>query len=1170
MDYKKTAASPLGPCLFIIFFIVNVLFAAPSPLDYKTFVSGTSLWICEPAGIMLYRNDTKSVRNIVLCDTVDNDSILEVAENSAVLWALSKSGIYQIDYTTTTVEGLPGEKKGIRGDKLAVDDDYVWVALNDTLWRFDKLSREWFPYPINSNHSPIFGVYSNGANVYCVLSSSVKIFSTKDEKWLEFPNNKGVVISSQSRFFLDKDVLLVIDGAACYRYLINSQSWDVVKAPSPVIDMLSQDTVLYYFTASGMFKYATKTFVVQPQDIPELSRVRNFSLLKDTLFCATNSNFIKYDMRTKAFDNIQPPQNIPDYTVLKTIILGGTLLVLCPRSIGVYNTSAQFWENVPLSVSGKKRKRILWDDDNGLKLNYARGYSSQLKGSLLKRYTIDSLINRTDSSFLYFSDPSLYAKLTLHTALPKGRYFDAFIDNTNLSEVARKGVFYRGASTDLVESARLGTNTIDIAQSKTLPTAQFEGAGAVLQSKKSLATRDRKIVKAQTGVGLFLSKTISKVFPYSDEGIYYLKGQPGDSAAETYQIIPGSHTVFIDGEEIDTSLVQLEYRNGSLSFRPEVPLDPTSVISISYQIRTVPNGGLREVEMLPENHYGPLGYGSVSVSPTDWISPQAGFFYMKTDSVHTLANVAAPAEIRAFSGALFLKINPEFTYDASTQKKAGALSLQSRFGKKLSLFTNALLADSGFKTTNDLSRGYGDLKHDADFKLAYDIKKELPVSYYQRDIASQNGVERRYELAAGAHFLGLPFCDVSLSRNLVDGNRVDTMSFVKTVFDSVRDSIVDVYADSAVFDTLDRLKDKFRVRLYETSSPFIEKALHLNRINYDVSYTGFTSKKEHQEGTGYGSIIYGNASISPLSRLTLTINGRFLNNPAGSVYGSEYTPTFILQTIDAPPGVELALRNQVDFKSLSDSAQSMVSVQRIAGLTLKPGTWTKYLRWISPILSYSQSVSCSFDERSPGIDALLLGNRNITKQNYTPGIGANIFPTNDIIFYDKNEWTTADSSTKYFALNDLKWWFGQRRMWQTRWQYIRDRPRFTEGITRDNHSVTSQFTSNWSSLLQTIFGAAYDYTSTDSTKMTKIGPKLAATFNKQKFSFVRDFMNSHTLNIFWITNNGETESSPEIAYALNFKIILFPNISFDSQNQIGLSKGKLVKLNCRLDGTLIF
>ena len=345
-------------CIAIAAVVMNPL-AAVSPLDYKTFVNGSALWICNPAGILMYRNDTKSARSIVLCDTVENDSVLDVTENSSALWVLARSGVYQIDLSTTTVEKLPGGKKGRATDKLAVDDDYVWVALSDTLWRFDKLGREWFAYPMINGDRRIYGMYSSGTNVYCVLPSTVKIFSTKDEKWLEFPDKKGMVISPDARFFLDKNTLVLVDGSSIFRYLVNSQSWDVVPTGSPVVDMLTQDSVVYYLAASGISKYATTTSVTQPQDIPDIGRAGTFGRLGDTLYCATASNVIKYDVHAKTSGTIIQPQNIPDYRVLKTIMFGTTLIVLCPKNIGVFDQSTQFWENIPLASANRKGKRVV-------------------------------------------------------------------------------------------------------------------------------------------------------------------------------------------------------------------------------------------------------------------------------------------------------------------------------------------------------------------------------------------------------------------------------------------------------------------------------------------------------------------------------------------------------------------------------------------------------------------------------------------------------------------------------------------------------------------------------------------------------------------------------------------------------------------------------------------
>ena len=103
------------------------------------------------------------------------------------------------------------------------------------------------------------------------------------------------------------------------------------------------------------------------------------------------------------------------------------------------------------------------------------------------------------------------------------------------------------------------------------------------------------------------------------------------------------------------------------------------------------------------------------------------------------------------------------------------LAVQSRIGNKTSIIFNDLVTDSGFKTTDDLSRGYGDPSHLANATVSYDVTKEIPLSYYQMDNSSQRGIERRYQLTAGSHFLGYPFLDVSLSRNIVNGDIHDTL-----------------------------------------------------------------------------------------------------------------------------------------------------------------------------------------------------------------------------------------------------------------------------------------------------------------------------------------------------------------------------------------------------------
>ena len=111
---------------------------------------------------------------------------------------------------------------------------------------------------------------------------------------------------------------------------------------------------------------------------------------------------------------------------------------------------------------------------------------------------------------------------------------------------------------------------------------------------------------------------------------------------------------------------------------------------------------------------------------------------------------------------------------------------------------------------------------------------------------------------------------------------------------------------------------------------------------------------------------------------------------------------------------------------------------------------------------------------------------------------------------------------------------------------------------------------NWNSWLQTIGSVLYSLNSNDSNTISKLGPKISVTFNKQKFSFIRDIMNNHTLNVAWVTEDGKTDPNPEVTYNLFLKLVVYPNISFYMNDIIGLKKGKLSNLNATLYGTLIF
>jgi hypothetical protein len=1222
--------------------VLAVLFICPftllafssSPLQYKSFVKDSSLWISEPSGILEFRKDTRSVRSIVLSDSVDNDSILDIAQNGLVLSVLAQSGVYQIDLTTTTVEKLPGNKNGAhdKNGRITVDDDYVWVALQDTLWRFDKLGREWFPYAIAGGGNDFRALYSNSTSIYCVLPSSVKIFSTKDEKWLEFPNKKSVVVSADAHFYLDKSTLVFVDGQKIFRYLTASQSWDVLDARAPVTDILTQDTALFYLTGKDVFKYSTVAGVIQPMNIPGINGANCFTRLADSLVCATQSGFTTFDLNGKTTNSIFLPQNISDLNICKLFLVGGSIVALYPKDISAYNATTRLWENVSLGTGAGKRKITSWDE-NGLRVRYAKGYESQLKGSIGENLIVDSVTYSgvhdsigyldtgvprdttknipasalTSYQFPYSNHfPFTETNLTLHNTFQDGRYLDFFLNNSIVKQVPTKGVFYRGAPNDYVEEARIGTNTFTAAQSQTLPTTQFEGQSAVLQSSQSLSTRDRKIVKVQAGTGYITAKTQYKVIDYSESGVYKIKfsdqSAHGPDAPVNF-IVPGSFKVYIDGEQIDsTNYTFTPPPAGTLIFSPNVIIDHSSLITISYQLDKV-HPPVMDIEWVPTTRVGEISYGSVSVSPTDWVSPQVGIYVLKTDTVHDLINAAIPLEFRTESLLRFLKINPEITIDGTSGKKAFGLAVQSRLGNKTSFLFNDLVTDSGFKTTNDLARGFSDPGHLANATVSYDVTKEVPLSYYQMDNSSLRGTEKRYQFTAGSHFLGFPFLDVSLSRNIVNGNLLD--STIQVVhLDPIGDTALP--AIDSVRPRLDRDKDKLLFRLYETSSPFVESLLHINRLNYDVSYLLFNSRKEHVDSSdtanglilpaktstiqGSGSAFYGNITLSPTKRISLSEVGLFVNDAPGEIYRNEWSPTLMLQTNDAPPGFDITARNELNYKSFADSNASFCTILRMAMITLKPGTWFSFMNWIQPFYWIQDQLTCNFDTSNPGFSHLFFDDRSVATKSLTHTVGANIFPNNDIVFSNKNQWTTStkyDSTydsiqTMFYTFNDLKWHFGANRMFQTRWEWNHGRST-DSAYYYDFHRGFMQYTNTWLPWLQTITGVTSNfvsktYDSTDrnggtyflSSAVTQTGPIITISISDQNMGIIKTLSNSHTLNVTWKNEHGRTHSSPDITYSMYLKMVVAPNLSMDMYNNFSLVNSAFTKYNGNLSLKMIF
>ncbi|MBD3390893.1 MAG: hypothetical protein GF418_02515, partial [Chitinivibrionales bacterium] len=199
---------------------IGTSFAAAPALQYRTIAGPSELWVFSSDGILAYSVESGAVRRVVLDETAETDSIVDVwQDESNVLWVSASSGLYSLDLAAGTREKVPFVADQFTPGKITADYDYVWMASGHTLWQFDKLGREWFSYEIPSSGTQgVLGLYSDEDNVYCITASGAEAFSVLDEKWVSYPLSTGK-IAPGAALRVDSDALVFVYGSTVQRFI---------------------------------------------------------------------------------------------------------------------------------------------------------------------------------------------------------------------------------------------------------------------------------------------------------------------------------------------------------------------------------------------------------------------------------------------------------------------------------------------------------------------------------------------------------------------------------------------------------------------------------------------------------------------------------------------------------------------------------------------------------------------------------------------------------------------------------------------------------------------------------------------------------------------------------------------------------------------------------------
>lgn len=1161
--------------ILTIFLFISTVFS--SPLDWRIYSSDNSAWFCSSSEIQIFTPSSRSLRPLTIDQSRLVNRLYDFVEYDGYLWVTSDAGIYKIDMNSMGAEriALPGDS--IIEGHIAIDMDYVWVVTNQTLYKFDQLGQEWQQYNLPESVLVVNGVYSNGDEVFCVCGSKLHRYTVSTEKWDTYPISNDITQTAQ--LAPGAASFKFIDGNFVKVYKPSSFSWDNIRTDQPLQDYIDEDSVVYYCTGKNVYKVNTVSSAIRPFDIPGVDTVYAIEKLSDTVVVATGKRLIKYDTRSMGMEFVEYSSEMDPSELEKVVVQGKFFILVYSSSFAIYDKENRGWLIISRSSLKKDIKRFTWDDE-GLMVRYAPGYQSVFRGSIeeglvfnYKGYDYDTnitihrvigtsqrdTVTTIDSTRLFgysFSKLPLM-NLNLRTSDPNDRSLDIFINNTSLSTPPEKSVYYKGNRDDRLNNIKLGTTSNDQLSSMTLPQIQLEGISVGVESKKRVEGRDRKMIKFAAGSGAITSRTEWRTLPYRSDGSYYLmkkKRASTDSSLtdttallpdvvdttgtdtakvnrDTLQIVPGTVKVWVDGEILDSTYYTFYSPTAKLQFVPDAPVDPASAITIQYKIQTIPEGGIDDVEFIPSHNFGTLHFGSLTISPKDWISAKIGIAALGRDTaqypsgirkISPIVNVGVPIELRKKTPNLFLKLNPEYSFNTETGKQAGSATLQSRIGDRAGIIFNGMFADEGYYTSDTVSYGYGGIKNQYDATITYDVKTELPLRYYQHYRNAANGAESRYAASAGAHFQGIPFFDITLSRTAIDQfERSDT---VKTAFDSLWNT-----------------KDKLQMRLYETSSKFLQQLTHINRVSYDVSHSEYRRTYEDGEWLS-GRMTTAEFTIAPVSQVILTGNMLFRKDDnLKGLPSSVGRPSLELQTIDAPKGVDFHALYNINYGKYSIGDSCTDTITRTVDIVLKPGMWHPLFKWFSPRLALSNDIFGMFSTSQPGFGNIVTGNSASIVKNVRKEIGVNIFPSDAILFRNKNEFINLDTTEFFKTSNDLQIWLGAKNFWQAIWNY---------STKNDVYNLNFLYDRTWSSWLRTSPGFTADHLTDSLGSKLNYGPSLKINFNLQNVNIIKTMSNSHDFKLGWSRLNDRLDPTPQISYSFNLTLVLLPNIQLNNYETI--------------------
>ncbi|KPJ73758.1 hypothetical protein AMJ52_03260 [candidate division TA06 bacterium DG_78] len=420
------------------------------------------IFLSTPYGIYTFDRHSEIWGRITQAHGLPDNQIDIIGLDEGILWVATPGGLASADIRLNDWQtyDLPGTIEGV-----AFDDEYVWVAGDFGIKRFDKYIETWEEIA----HGHVRHIVAEKKHIWCATDSGVVRYNREFERMEAVPAAPkyaySYIINTPSRFwFIAQDHFVA--------YKKDTEEWTTYPAHAmsdyahlgDSLFVVSDGTVYFFDPGSDSWREFREI---------KLDNVNGISVDEENIFFATVQGLLIYNW-LETSRTVYNRNNGLEYDSLIDVYQDSKFIfVISQYAIEYLDTETAIWHIEQLKPPGEKREKIFYLDEVGAHAHLINDVDIVLQGRAFYS-TIHSIAETHMSS----SNENINLKLIgKHSS---NRLLALYYDDTDKEQVMY-GFGYRGLEEDVLYRCNGGYLTSEYYEFDIVPTFSTFGGNAKLR-----------------------------------------------------------------------------------------------------------------------------------------------------------------------------------------------------------------------------------------------------------------------------------------------------------------------------------------------------------------------------------------------------------------------------------------------------------------------------------------------------------------------------------------------------------------------------------------------------------------------------------------------------------------------------------------------------------------